>query len=149
MEEIKIEREALQNSVRSQLPPDYTDDIEAHFDSMPDNYFRASKVPDIVKHLKVVRSFVENATADGDRGLIPAIDWEAFPDQGHSIMSIGTWDREPFLAKIAASFSVVTLNILSADVFTYRGDNTVLDLFSESCRHQRARGHRSTRNECG
>ena len=128
LEEIKIERDALQNSVRSQLPPDYTDDIEAHFDSMPDNYFRASKVPDIVKHLKVVRSFVENATADGDRGLIPAINWEAFPDQGHSIMSIGTWDREQLLAKIAASFSVVPLNILSADVFT-RADNTVLDLF--------------------
>jgi len=128
LDQIKIEREALQNAVSAQLPADYADDIEAHFDFMPDNYFRASKVPDVVKHLKIFRSFIENATATGDEALIPALSWEAFPEQGHSIVSICTWDREQLLAKIAGSFSVVPLNILSADVFS-RGDNAVLDIF--------------------
>jgi [protein-PII] uridylyltransferase len=128
LEQIKIERDHLQQAVAAQLPTDYADDIEAHFDFMPDSYFRASKVPDIVRDLKVFRSFLENATTEGEYGLHPALHWEAFPDQGHSIVSICTWDREQLLAKIAASFSVVPLNILSADVFT-REDNTVLDIF--------------------
>jgi [protein-PII] uridylyltransferase len=43
-------------------------------------------------------------------------------------MTFCTWDRERLLAKIAGSFSVVPLNILSADVFP-RGDNAVLGVF--------------------
>jgi [protein-PII] uridylyltransferase len=128
LEQIKIERDALQASVRAQLPEDYGDDIEAHFDFMPDNYFRASEVSDIVKDLKILRRFVENAIGPGDRALVPATHWEAFPEQGHSIVSFCTWDRNQVLAKIAGSFSVVPLNILSADIFT-RGDNVVLDVF--------------------
>jgi len=43
-------------------------------------------------------------------------------------MTFCTWERERLLAKIAGSFSVVPLNILSADVFP-RGDNAVLGVF--------------------
>jgi [protein-PII] uridylyltransferase len=43
-------------------------------------------------------------------------------------MTFCTWERERLLAKIAGSFSVVPLNILSADIFP-RGDNTVLGVF--------------------
>jgi [protein-PII] uridylyltransferase len=39
-----------------------------------------------------------------------------------------TWERKRLLAKIAGSFSVVPLNILSADIFP-RGDNVVLSVF--------------------
>src|SRR6202011_3881147 len=62
-ERTKIERETLQASVAAQLPADYADEIEAHFDYMPDNYFRASEVPDIAKHLKLFRSFFEKTFA--------------------------------------------------------------------------------------
>jgi [protein-PII] uridylyltransferase len=64
----------------------------------------------------------------GDRPLAPAISWEAFPKQGHTIFSICTWDRLHLLAKIAGSFSVVPINILSADIFP-RADHVVLDVF--------------------
>jgi len=124
----KIERETLQAAVAAKLPADYADEIEAHFDFMPDNYFRASEVPDIVKHLKLFRSFLANASAHNDRPLVPAISWEALPEQGHSVASVCTWDRQQLLAKIAGSFSIVPLNILSADIFT-RDDHTVLDIF--------------------
>jgi [protein-PII] uridylyltransferase len=50
------------------------------------------------------------------------------PEQGHSVVTFWTWERERLLAKIAGSFSVVPLNILSADVFP-RGDNVVLSIF--------------------
>jgi [protein-PII] uridylyltransferase len=43
-------------------------------------------------------------------------------------MTFCTWERERLLAKVAGSFSIVPLNILSADVFP-RDDNTVLGVF--------------------
>jgi [protein-PII] uridylyltransferase len=74
------------------------------------------------------RSFLENAATHGDYPLAPAISWEAFPEHGHTIGSFYTWDRQQLLAKIAGSFSVVPLNILSADIFS-RGDHAVLNIF--------------------
>src|SRR5207249_2907027 len=46
-EQTKIERESLEAAVVAQLSPDFADEIEAHFEFMPDNYFRASEVPEI------------------------------------------------------------------------------------------------------
>jgi len=48
--------------------------------------------------------------------------------QGHSVVTFCTWERQRLLAKVAGSFSVVPLNILSADVFP-RGDSVVLGIF--------------------
>ena len=127
-EQTKIERDSLQAAVAAELPPDFEDEIEAHFDFMPDNYFRASKVKDIVHDLRLFRSFFENASADKDRPLEAAITWEAFEELGHSIVCFVTWDRRDLLAKIAGSFSVVPLNILSADIFP-REDHSVLAIF--------------------
>ncbi len=127
-EQTRIERASLQRSVADNLAPDYAEEIEAHFDFMPDNYFRAFNVPEIVGHLELFRSFAENVSTPGKQPLAPAINWHPFPEQGHSIVSFCTWDRERLLAKIAGSFSVVPINILSADIFS-RGDNVVLDIF--------------------
>src|SRR5437899_12815014 len=94
---------------------------------MSDIYFRAYDVAEIVQHLNLFRSFVENST-QLDRPLGPAVSWEAFPQFGHSIAFFCTWDRQQLLAKIAGSFSVVPLNILSADIFS-REDHAVLSMF--------------------
>ena len=127
-EQTKIERESLQVSVAENLSVDYADEIEAHFEFMPDNYFRACDVPEIVEHLKLIRSFFANVSSRGEQPLAPKIKWEASPEQGHSIVSFCTWELEQLLAKIAGSFSVVPINILSADIFP-RGDSVVLGIF--------------------
>jgi [protein-PII] uridylyltransferase len=136
-EQTKIERESLEAAVAAELPSDFAEEIEAHFEFMPDNYFRASDVPEIVKHLRLFRSFFENASAEHDRALLPAVDWEAFPQFGHSIATLCTWDRQELLAKIAGSFSIVPLNIISADIFP-RGDHTILAIFRVCDMKQRA-----------
>jgi [protein-PII] uridylyltransferase len=74
------------------------------------------------------RRFLENLYQRDEPPLAPAVAWDAFPEQGHSIVSFCTWDGQELLAKIAGSFAVVPLNILSADIYT-RGDNVVLDIF--------------------
>ena len=125
-EQTKVERESLQASVTAKLSADFAAEIEAHFEFMPDNYFRASDLPEIIEHLKLFRSFLDNVR--GDFPLAPAIQWKAVPEQGHSVVIFCTWERERLLAKVAGSFSVVPLNILSADIFQ-RGDNVVLGVF--------------------
>jgi [protein-PII] uridylyltransferase len=127
-EQTRIERESLQAAVAEKLSPDYASEIEAHFEFMTDNYFRANDLPEIVQHLKLFRRFLENVSSAGDFPLPPAIKWEIVPEQGHSVATFCTWERERLLAKVAGSFSVVPLNILSADVFP-RGDNVVLGIF--------------------
>jgi [protein-PII] uridylyltransferase len=127
-EQTKVERESLQASVIANLSADFAGEIEAHFEFMPDNYFRGSDVPEIVEHLRLFRSFLENVSSRGDYPLAPAIQWKALPEQGHSVVTFCTWERDRLLAKVAGSFSVVPLNILSADIFP-RGDNVMLGVF--------------------
>jgi len=136
-EQTKIERDSLQKAVAAKVPPDFEDEIEAHFDFMPDNYFRGSKLEDIVTDVQLFRSFFENASTRKDRPLVPTVSWEAFPKFGHSVVSICTWQRQDLLAKIAASFSVVPLNILSADIFP-REDHAILAVFRVCDMQERA-----------
>ena len=127
-EQTRIERESLQRSVAKNLSVDYAGEIESHFEFMRDHYFRASGLADIIEHLKLFRLFLENVSGSGEFPLSPAINWKIVPEQGHSVVTFCTWERERLLAKIAGSFAVVPLNILSADVFS-RGDNVVLAVF--------------------
>jgi [protein-PII] uridylyltransferase len=129
-EQTKIEREELQARVTETLGAEFAEEVEAHFEVMPDNYFRAFTTDEIVSHLKLFRQFLENLYQRDEPPppLAPAVAWEAFPEQGHSIASFCAWDGQELLAKIAGSFAVVPLNILSADIYT-RGDNVVLDIF--------------------
>jgi [protein-PII] uridylyltransferase len=127
-EQTKIEREQLQNSVTQHLGSEYAEEVEAHFEVMPDNYFRAFAVDEIVSHLKLFRRFLQNLYVRDEPPLAPAVAWQAFPEQSHSIASFCAWDGQELLAKIAGSLAVVPLNILSADIYT-RGDNVVVDIF--------------------
>jgi [protein-PII] uridylyltransferase len=85
-------------------------------------------VPEIIEHVKLFRSFLDNVSSAKESPLAATVKWKIVPEQGHTVMTFCTWERERLLAKIAGSFSVVPLNILSADVFP-RGDNTVLGVF--------------------
>src|SRR6266480_3678638 len=100
-ERTKVQRESLQASVTARLLSDFAGEIEAHFEFMPDNYFRASDVPEIIEHLKLFRSFLENVSSEGNFPLAPAIQWKAVPEQGHTVVIFCTWERERLLAKVA------------------------------------------------
>jgi [protein-PII] uridylyltransferase len=123
-----IEREGLREAVRAELGVEFFDEIDAHFEDMPDRYFQTHSVADIAAHVLLFRSFLENHFRQRATPMAPAIRWIPRPNQGHSEVWICGWDRKELLARIAGSFSAVQLNILSADIFT-RGDNLVLDIF--------------------
>ena len=124
----KIEREKLRAAVAAKLAPDFADEIDAHFEYMPDNYFRAFGMEEIVAHLELFRILWRNIYLRDEPAFAPAISWEAQPEQGHSVLSVCTWDRRQLLENIAGALAVASIHILSADIFI-RGDNLVLDVF--------------------
>src|SRR5438552_11764066 len=97
---------------------------------MSDHYFRAFKVGDIVTHVELFRRFYE-ATCFGETPLAPVLNWEPMPAQGHTVLTVCSWDLQQLLLKIAGSISLVPLIILSADIYT-RGDNVARDVFRVS-----------------
>jgi [protein-PII] uridylyltransferase len=123
-----IERETLRVAARKRLPADYEDEVDAHFEYMPDRYFQTHTAADIAEHVRLFRSFLQRRFDSDESPLAPAVHWVPRPNQGHTEVWIVGWDRRELLARIAGSFSSAGLNILSADVYT-RGDSLVLDFF--------------------
>ena len=113
---------------REKLAKDSTEEIEVHFNSMPDRYFQSHHINEIVGHLRLFRSFIELRLRNPKMALSAAVKWHSKPDQGHSEFWICTWDRAALMAKIAGSFATASINILSADVYT-RVDNLMLAIF--------------------
>src|SRR5947207_1166079 len=55
-ERAKTAREARESLVQVRLGPDYAEEIEAHFDFMPDHYFRAFKFGEMLEKLNFFRA---------------------------------------------------------------------------------------------
>jgi [protein-PII] uridylyltransferase len=124
----RIEREGLRKQVGALLPKDFDEEVEAHFQYMPDYYFQTNPADDIAAHIRVFRAFLEREAKGLENALVPVVKWVPHERQGHTEVWICTWDRQALLTKIAGSISVAHLNILSADIFT-RGDSMALDFF--------------------
>ncbi|MBW0001232.1 MAG: [protein-PII] uridylyltransferase [Verrucomicrobia bacterium] len=124
----RIEREDLRQSIAKRMARDFGEEIEVHFNSMPDRYFQSHNVNEIIGHLRLFRSFLETRFREPDQALSAVIRWHSKPDQGHSEVWICTWDRAALMAKIAGSFATAWINILSADAYT-RVDSLMLGIF--------------------
>jgi len=126
--ERRIARDDLQQAVSKKMAKDSAEEIEVHFNSMPDRYFQSHNLNEIIGHIRLFRSFVELRLRNPKLALSAAVKWQSKPDQGHSEFWICTWDRAALMAKIAGSFATASINILSADVYT-RVDNLMLAIF--------------------
>jgi [protein-PII] uridylyltransferase len=97
---------------------------------MPASYYINTSAADVERHLMLIHRFltrqleVEEATD----ALVPVVDWQSFPAQSYSQVSICTWDRLGLFSKICGALASAELNILRANVYT-RGDHVVLDVF--------------------
>jgi [protein-PII] uridylyltransferase len=122
-------REALLAQVRHQCPARIgEDEIQAHFEGLPDRYFEIRTVPEIVEDLELVHRFLHLQVATEDRALEPVIGWREDPDRGCATVKVCTWDREGLFSLITGALSASGINILAARVFT-RVDSVALDSF--------------------
>jgi [protein-PII] uridylyltransferase len=106
------------------------EEIYSHFELMPASYYINTNAAEIKRHLMVIHRFLTRQLEVEEAGaaLVPVVDWQSFPAQSYSQVSICTWDRLGLFSKICGSFASAELNILRANVYT-RGDHVVLDMF--------------------
>jgi len=124
------EREELRKEVAADLPKSFSEEeVTAHFEALPERYFRAHGPGEIVEDIDLAHRFLERQLEEGDGPLVPAIRWQHHRDRGYTDVRVCTWDRAGLFSGIAGTLSAVGLNILSAQIFT-RSDGIVLDVFS-------------------
>ena len=126
----KVERDDLRAGVSRILKAkgDWEQEIDVHFQAMPERYYLTHSAESMAGHIKLFRKFLESRERSPDLALAPAIKWTPHPNRGHTEFWFCGWDRHALLSRIAGSLSVAGFNILSADAFT-RTDSLVLDIF--------------------
>jgi [protein-PII] uridylyltransferase len=82
----------------------------------------------IREHIALVHGFLKYQLTHDDASLQPVIHWRNFPEQGHSEVTVVTWDRDHLFARVTGSFAASGLTILKADIFT-RADNIAIETF--------------------
>jgi [protein-PII] uridylyltransferase len=117
----------VSTELKGQLP---LEEIYSHFELMPASYYINTSAAEITRHLMVIHRFLTRQleVEEAEDALVPVVDWQSFPAQSYSRMSICTWDRLGLFSKICGSFASAELNILRANIYT-RGDHVVLDVF--------------------
>jgi [protein-PII] uridylyltransferase len=113
--------------LKDQLP---LEEIYSHFELMPASYYINTNAAEIRRHLMIIHRFLTRQleVEEAEHALVPVVDWQSFPAQSYSQVSICTWDRLGLFSKICGSFASAELNILRANIYT-RGDHVVLDVF--------------------
>src|SRR5947208_4224494 len=92
----KTAREARETLVQVRLGSDYKEEIEAHFEFMPDHYFRAFKLGDIVAHVELFRRFYD-PPCFGKTPLTPVFTSQPIPNHGHTCLNSCRWDHHEWL----------------------------------------------------
>ena len=104
------------------------EEIEAHFAAMPADYWERVTEADVMWGLETIHGFLKLISAPRIAPTTPFVNWRHCPESSRTRVLLCTWDRRGLLAKAAAAFSAVRINILQANVFT-RADNIVMDEF--------------------
>ena len=123
-------RDQLRTWLRQNAPDTISvDEIEVHCAAMPPHYWERVTEADLVWGLETIHGFLVHIASPNVSPTAPFVTWRRPTPPERTRVMLCTWDRHGLLAKAAAAFSAVSLNIVQAHVFT-RGDNIVLDEFS-------------------
>ena len=121
---LEIQQRLLKN-LDSQFDPA---EVVAHFDSLPPSYFESMSEELIREHIAIVHGFLKYQITHDDASLQPVVHWRNFPEQGHSEVTVVTWDRYHIFARVTGAFAACNLTILKADIFT-RVDDIAIETF--------------------
>lgn len=116
-------------TIKAQLPEVSPEEIEAHYNLLPERYFIYSSVDEIVLHIKMVNELLRRIEASPNVGtLVPVIEWDDDLSLGMTVVHVVTWDRAGLFFKLAGAFSVAGLSIVSSKALS-RSDHITIDTF--------------------
>ncbi|NDV62374.1 [protein-PII] uridylyltransferase [Puniceicoccales bacterium CK1056] len=105
------------------------EEVEAHFNLLPDRYFSYHSEKEVLLHLKMIHQLLENISeADSVGSLVPVVEWEDDHNLGLSVVHIVTWDRAGLFYKLAGAFTLAGLSIVSSKALS-RADHITIDTF--------------------
>lgn len=121
----RIHQEILAKNLQD-LP---RDQINAHFELLPDRYFLQYHATEVEAHLRMIQDLFKQIAEDDMLGpLIPVVRWSKDPDQGFTVVTLVTWDRPGLFRKLAGAFTMAGVNILSTKAIS-RDDHITIDTF--------------------
>ncbi len=120
----------LKNIIEQKIPGIGEQEIEAHFNLLPERYFINTSAAEIILHIKLIHNLLTNIAGHGEAegALLPIIDWKDDVDRSITVVNVVTWDRAGLFCKMAGAFIAAGLNILTAKVVT-RSDHIAIDTF--------------------
>lgn len=121
---IEIQQRLLKN-LDNRLDPG---EVVAHFENLPSSYFETMSEELIREHIAIVHGFLKYQIMHDDASLQPSVHWRNFPDQGHSEVTVVTWDRDRIFARVTGAFAACGLTILKADIYT-RADDIAIETY--------------------
>ncbi len=105
------------------------EEVEAHFNLLPDRYFSYHSEKEIVLHLQMIHKLLENITqADSLGSLVPVVEWEDDLNLGLTVVHVVTWDRAGLFYKLAGALTLAGLSIVSSKALS-RADHITIDTF--------------------
>lgn len=105
------------------------DEIEAHFNLLPERYFINSTAKEIELHLRMVNQLLTQIQqSDSVETLAPIIDWRNDDDLNMTVVNLVTWDRAGLFFKLAGALTLAGVNIQSTRAISRR-DNITIDTF--------------------
>tara|TARA_B110000037_G_scaffold223120_1_gene302363 strand:- start:19717 stop:22521 length:2805 start_codon:yes stop_codon:yes gene_type:complete len=111
------------------VPGISADEIEAHFNLLPERYFVYSSAEEVALHLRMVHQLLETIAESASLGsLEPVVEWREDVDLGLMVVHVVTWDRAGLFCKLAGAFGVAGLSIVSSRALT-RADHITIDTF--------------------
>lgn len=120
-----ISRESIQQT----YPHLSGDEIEAHFNLLPERYFINHDSEAVGRHLNMIHQLLARINeAESLNSLVPVVEWRDDPNIGMSEVNIVTWDRAGLFFKLAGALSVAGLNIMSSKAIS-RDDHITIDTF--------------------
>ncbi len=106
-----------------------SEEINAHFQLLPDRYFINTSQTEIVLHIKMINRLLhEIATNESSGTLNPIIDWREDLNRSFIVVNVVTWDRAGLFHKLAGSLNIAGYSILSAKG-VLREDSIAIDTF--------------------
>jgi [protein-PII] uridylyltransferase len=124
------------------LPGIGQDEVNAHFNLLPDRYFLNTSEDEIALHLGMVHELLRTITSTDSIGsLRPVVEWRDDVNRALTVVHVITWDRAGLFYKLAGAFNAAGLTILSSKVVS-RTDHIAIDTF-----YVREPGHGTVQDE--
>ncbi len=128
--ELREQKEHMYRKLLSQpIPGVEPEEIHAHCNLLPERYFVNNSEEEIILHTRMVNQLLRNINqADSLAALSPVIHWRDDLNRGLTVVTLVTWDRSGLFYRLAGSFSLANLNIVSAKAIN-RMDHITIDTF--------------------